>query len=76
MKERVMATIDTVYQEAINMKPAEKIELIDRLMLSLDHPDKEIDALWKEEAESRLKAYDAGEIGSTAAKEVFAKYGR
>lgn len=71
-----MATIEAVYQEAVNMKPAERMELIDRLMLSLDQPDKEIDALWKEEAESRLKAYDAGEISSTPAKEVFAKYGR
>lgn len=45
-------------------------------MVSLDKPDPELDALWLKEAERRLAAYRAGELGAVGADEVFAELGR
>lgn len=51
----------TVSAEARKLSPAERIELIDDILSSLDEPDAEIDRLWAKEAEERLAAYRRGE---------------
>lgn len=60
----------SVNEEALSLPPIEKIHLIDELLLSLDLPSKELDEIWSQEVEERIKAYDKG-ISET---EVFAKY--
>ncbi len=69
-----MATSNEILKDTLNLNPAEKAELIDKLLSSLDNPDKEIDALWAEEAEARIKAYDQGKIKALTLKEVLEKY--
>ena len=64
----------SIKEEALVLKPIEKIQLIDELLLSLDVPSKEIDEVWAEEVEKRIKAYDDGLIKSVSASEVFSKY--
>lgn len=64
----------SVKEEIQAMTPLEKIHLIDELLLSLDMPNKEIDKIWAEEAEKRIKAYDEGKIKAIPVEEVFAKY--
>ena len=70
-----MLATQTIYNEALVMKPIEKVQLIDQLILSLDIPNKSIEAQWNDEAESRVKAYNDGRLKSVSAKEVFEKYG-
>jgi putative addiction module component (TIGR02574 family) len=61
-----------VLSEALALPPAERAELADRLMSSLDPPSQErVDLLWGEEAEERLEAFDRGEIKAIPAKQVF-----
>jgi len=55
-----MAAPNRILKEALNLKPAEKAELIDKLIYSLDKPDAEIDELWVKEAENRIDAYERG----------------
>ena len=69
-----MATPNEILKDALNLRPAEKAELIDKLLSSLDNPDKEIDALWAKEAEARIKAYDQGKIKALTLGEVLEKY--
>jgi len=69
-----MAAPNEIYKDALNLKPTEKAELIDKLLSSLDNPDKEIDALWAKEAEARIEAYDQGKIKALTLKEVIEKY--
>jgi hypothetical protein len=38
----------------------------------MDHPDKAIDAIWAEEAEKRLRAFEAGSIKAIPADEILA----
>jgi len=62
----------TILEQALRLKPVERAELIDELFHSFDKGRNEkIDALWTEEAESRLNAYDAGKISADSAEAVF-----
>ena len=65
---------EAVLKDALRLKPVERAELIDGLFHSFDRAkDGRIDALWAEEAESRIDAYEAGELGSDSAEAVFAR---
>jgi len=69
-----MATTNKVLKEALTLKPAEKAELIDKLLSSLDKPDGEIDDLWAKEAESRIDAYERGSIKAVTLERVLERY--
>ncbi len=69
-----MATANKILEEALTLKPAEKAELIDRLLSSLDKADAEIDELWAKEAENRIDAYERGEIKAIALEKVLERY--
>ena len=68
-----MAAPNEIMKDALNLVPAEKAELIDKLLSSLDNPDKELDELWTKEAENRIEAYDQGKIKALTLKEVLEK---
>jgi len=64
----------SILEEALTLKPIERLHLVDELLLSLDVPTKEIDLMWAEEVEKRIEAYDRNEISTLSSQEVFAKY--
>jgi len=64
----------SIKEEIIKMQPLEKIHLIDQLLLSLDIPDKEIDKLWINEVEDRIKAYNENLLRAIPSEEIFSKY--
>lgn len=60
--------------EALKLAPIERAELVEKLLSSFEFSSrKKIDALWAKEAESRIDAFERGEISAIPAKEVFAK---
>jgi len=66
-----------VLKEALSLPPAERAEIAERLLSSLDPPSqKGMDELWGEEAEDRLDAFDRGEIKAIPAKQVFDRMGK
>ena len=69
-----MASAREILKKALNLEPAEKAELIDKLLSSLDRPDRELDELWAKEAESRIDAYEQRKIKAVTLKEVLGKY--
>jgi putative addiction module component (TIGR02574 family) len=69
-----MATTNKVLKEALALKPAEKAELIDKLISSLDKPDSELEDLWAKEAESRIDAYERGAIKAVTLERVLERY--
>ena len=64
----------SIVEEALTLKPIERLHLVDELLLSLDIPTKEIGILWAEEAEKRIEAYNQGEVKTLSSQEVFAKH--
>lgn len=69
-----MATAENILKEAQKLTPSEKALLIDKLLSSLDNPDKEIDKLWAKEAEDRIDAYEKGKLKVVSLGEVLKKY--
>jgi hypothetical protein len=60
-------------EQALELPASERVVFAEHLLLSLDQPNPEIDALWALEAEFRLAAYRRGELASVPMAEVFGK---
>ena len=59
-----------IVESAKRLPPAERAIVIEALLDSMDAPDPAIDAKWVAEAESRLQAYESGELKAIDADEV------
>ncbi len=63
-----------VLEEALKLPPTERAELIENLLTSFEFPSrKTIDDLWTKEVESRIDAFERGEISATPAMKGFKK---
>lgn len=58
---------------ALQLNAAERYEVVEKIMQSLDKPDSEIDKIWAEEALHRARASDAGGIKTVPFEEVFGR---
>ena len=57
--------LSNVIEDALQLHPADRAKLIDALYSSLEtHEMRAREQAWAREAESRLDAYEAGELGS------------
>ncbi len=70
------ASAETLLRQALQLPAIDRAALADGLLASLDKPRPELDALWLKEAESRLAAYRAGELGAVDADQVFTELGK
>jgi putative addiction module component (TIGR02574 family) len=75
------AMTDRVTEEALSLPADIRLNLVEKLITSLNLPiDKDIDRLWAEEAERRISQIEAGEVRLVPGEEVFskirAKYGK
>ena len=62
----------SVLKEALTLPPSERAQLAEELMRSLEpRSRRRIDELWAEEAESRISAFERGDIESSSAEDVF-----
>lgn len=68
------ATAKTLSEQARTLPPAERLQLVDEILGSLDETDPAIDRLWGREAEDRLAAWRRGEIRDVPLAEVLRKY--
>ena len=65
---------EKVLEEALNLPPIERAEIVEKLLSSFEFSDRNaVDELWAKEAESRIDAYEKGEIRAIPAKDVFEK---
>ena len=46
-----MAAPHEILKQALSLSPTQKAQLIDRLLSSLDNPDKEVEEMWEKESE-------------------------
>ena len=66
-----MEKTKAILEQALKMKPADKLIIIEGLLNSLDEPDKTIEEIWAEETEKRLQAYKEGRLKTLTYEEVF-----
>jgi len=62
-----------ILENALRLKPQDRLALVDMLLESVDRPDREIEEIWNHEALRRLQAYRAGRIKGIPLEEVFAE---
>lgn len=67
-------TAEALSAQAVKLPPEKRMEVVERILDSLDEPDAALDALWAKEADDRLAAYRRGEVRAVALSEVIAKY--
>jgi putative addiction module component (TIGR02574 family) len=60
-----------VLEQALRLKAEERFTIVEGLLRSLDEPDQELDAIWAEEAEMRLRAYRSGKLAGIPMEDVF-----
>lgn len=70
------ARAEQVLSEALNLPPNERAQLAERLFSSLDISQKGLDRLWAQEADSRIDAYERGDIKAVSANDVFKNISR
>ncbi len=67
-------TANTILDQALELSSTERAVVAEKLLFSLDSPDSKIDAIWANEADSRVEAYNKSEIEAISSEKVFAKY--
>ena len=65
---------NSILKEALHLRPAERLQLIELLTRSLNEPDENIEKIWAEESEKRYKALEEGKIKTIAFNEIIERY--
>lgn len=63
-----------IIENALKLSPPEKLLIVESILKSLDEPDKEIENIWLDEAEKRLKAYREGKLEGIPMEDIFKKH--
>ena len=66
-----METSESLFKKALVLRPQDRFLLIDGLVRSFDEPNKEIAAIWADEAEKRLRAHREGKTQGVPFNDVF-----
>ena len=63
-----------ILAEALELPPVERAELVENILSSFEFQSrKTIDALWAQEAEDRIDAFERGEMTVIPAKDIFSE---
>ncbi len=71
-----MLTCDEIVAELAQHSIHDRVSVIDAVLHSVLHVDRDIENAWLDEAERRLAAYRDGHCGAVSFEQVMAKYGR
>ena len=63
-----------ILKEALHLRPAERLRLIEWLTQSLSKPDKKIEQIWEEESEKRYEALRQGKVQTIPLDEIIKRY--
>lgn len=62
-----------IFDDAISLPVEIRTKLVEKLLLSLNPAQKEIDKLWAKEAEKRVEEIRSGKVKTIAGEKVFKK---
>jgi len=63
-----------ILKEALHLRPAERLWLIESLTQSLSKPDEKIEQMWEEESEKRYEALRQGKVRTIPLDEIIKRY--
>jgi putative addiction module component (TIGR02574 family) len=64
----------SILTEALQLRLAERLQLIEWLTKSLNKPDEKIEKIWAEESEKRYIALKAGKVKTIPIAEIIRQY--
>jgi putative addiction module component (TIGR02574 family) len=62
-----------LFNEAVSLPVEMRTQLVEKLLLSLNPSQKEIDKLWAKEAERRVEEIRSGKVKTISGEKVFKK---
>jgi putative addiction module component (TIGR02574 family) len=72
--DKPLGSLESLLKAALALSPADRAMLVDYLLDSLDGTSQEeIDSVWREEIERRIRAIDEGSVDLIPGEEVLAK---
>ena len=69
-----MSMINNILSDVSTLTSSEKLQLVDKILISLSPNNKGVDIVWGNEAEERLTAKDNGDISTIDEKDLFSRY--
>ena len=66
----------SIFKDALQLRPAERLLLIEMLSKSLNQPDEKIEKIWADESEKRYKALEEHRVKSISINEIIERYKR
>ena len=63
-------TTEELVAQALRLKAAERLAIVDALVASLDQTDPTIESVWADEAARRALAYDQGRLDTVSLDEA------
>jgi hypothetical protein len=69
-----MSVVEEIFLDVSSLKSLDKLQLVEKILTSLNPIDRNIETIWANEVEDRLEAYDQGLLSTISAKDVFEKY--
>ena len=63
-----------LFKKALQLRPAEKLQLVGWLAQSLNRPDEKIEQIWADEAEKRYQALKKGKVKTIPLDEIIQRY--
>jgi putative addiction module component (TIGR02574 family) len=65
---------ENILADALELPPMARAELVENILSSFEFQGKNtINALWAQEAEDRIDAFERGELNAIPAKDIFAE---
>ncbi|RZD18653.1 MAG: addiction module protein [Candidatus Acididesulfobacter diazotrophicus] len=68
-----MTQTEDLFNEVVSLPIDIRMQLIDKLLQSIQPINEEIDKLWADEAEKRVQEIKSGKVNTIAGEEVFNK---
>lgn len=65
---------NSLLKEALQLRPADRLRLVELLVESLDKPDKNIEKIWKRESEKRYRALKDGKVNTIPLEDIIQRY--
>ena len=71
-----MSLIEKIFSEVSPLNSTEKLQLVDKILISLNPINTGVDKVWEEEAEERITAYSEGRVSTIDEQNVLKKYSK
>ena len=64
----------SIFEETLQLRPAERLLLIELLSKSLNEPNEKTEKIWSEESEKRYRALEENRVKTYSINEIIERY--